>query len=432
MKVLFVNDSTDNSNWGDRAAAITLKRMVKRLGGTIHGSLAERHLASGTYGMKQEFSNGKKYRYQHLIRKCTPPILFSIKNRIRSYFTLGNEHFKVPGKWKYFKSCKSDLYRKTEFSKTLGKKIENVDIVVIHGDGAITGSRCMPRAMLFLAYVIKNDFDRPVVMANHTVDLNDQSLSEIAANVYPSFDDVVYREEESATRNHHICGGRAAADSAFILKPAPKKQWLGIVDRPNYFDVWPDRAEFDPSEPYICIGGSSIYTEVADGYDPFVGFSSLIDYLRTCYAGQIVLAVSAKRDEWFLRKIAEEQDLPVLGLCTPVQQAVDVVGNADAYIGGRWHPSIFALSGGTPVVALSAKTFKMQSLMVMSGLGRPYSALALEEEKEKIGDRLLTYITEGISLRGRLRRWARKQEKLSWENVAYLRGFNDADFMQTP
>ena len=155
-----------------------------------------------------------------------------------------------------------------------------------------------------------------------------------------------------------------------------------------------------------------------------MGFSVLIQDLKSCYSGQVVLTVSAVRDEWFLRKVAMEQDLPVVGLRTPVQQAVDIVGNAEAYVGGRWHPSIFALSGGTPVVALSAKTFKMQALMQMCGLHSPYNALALEQHTDKIIAQLFAYINKGSSLREKLKAWAREQETLSWRNIAYIRKAN--------
>jgi signal transduction histidine kinase len=47
----------------------------------------------------------------------------------------------------------------------------------------------------------------------------------------------------------------------------------------------------------------------------------------------------------------------------PVQQAVDILGHSDAYVGGRWHTAIFALRGGAPVVPFSAKQSKMQGLI---------------------------------------------------------------------
>ena len=50
MKVLFINDSTSNSNWGDRAAAFSLKAMVAEAGASISGIITEEDLARTQFG----------------------------------------------------------------------------------------------------------------------------------------------------------------------------------------------------------------------------------------------------------------------------------------------------------------------------------------------------------------------------------------------
>ncbi len=110
-------------------------------------------------------------------------------------------------------------------------------------------------------------------------------------------------------------------------------------------------------------------------------------------------------------------------LATPVQQAVDVLGNADAYIGGRWHSSIFALRGGTPVCLLSANTFKMKALAEIAGLYPPaLDAGNLEDARVTIGEQLTRYLEEGDGLRRRLRDWAEDSARDAWHNVDYLKG----------
>ena len=44
--VLLINDSSSNPNWGDRAAAIALKRMIAACGGTLGGIVTEDALRS--------------------------------------------------------------------------------------------------------------------------------------------------------------------------------------------------------------------------------------------------------------------------------------------------------------------------------------------------------------------------------------------------
>jgi polysaccharide pyruvyl transferase WcaK-like protein len=194
-----------------------------------------------------------------------------------------------------------------------------------------------------------------------------------------------------------------------------------VAQRPTFFDVWPDQAQFNPAEPYICIGGSSIY-HYSKSYDAERGFSKLINHIRSIYSGQIVLTASDARDQTIYRPIAKRLNLPLVGVSTPVQQAVDIVGNAQAYIGGRWHSSIFALRGGTPVVPLSSLTFKMEALSQMAGLPSVvFGALDLEHQKVAIGQQLQSYLEQGQELRDTLSIWAEKEALNSWENVAYLK-----------
>ena len=71
------------------------------------------------------------------------------------------------------------------------------------------------------------------------------------------------------------------------------------------------------------------------------------------------------------------------------------------------HPSIFALRGGTPILALSSKTFKMRALADMAGLSAaPSLTLShMEGETHAIGRQLVSYLEQGSDLRSRLSSW---------------------------
>ena len=51
MKVLFVNDSTSNPNWGDRAAAIALRMLIASLGGRIEYTPTELAVSAAQFGL---------------------------------------------------------------------------------------------------------------------------------------------------------------------------------------------------------------------------------------------------------------------------------------------------------------------------------------------------------------------------------------------
>ena len=421
MKVLFVNDST---NWGDRAAAISLKSMVTESGGEIVEAISEEDLGGSLFLNESVVSHGQQPPLRSAVKETLklliPPVLLKMRQKFISHSTTPSNYDIIPQRWEDFsphlKHVISNRHLYSDFLTT----IEKADLLLIHGDGCMTGCGRIPRAELFIAYIAKKCFGKLVVIVNHTADFSNPVLNKMAQEVYPLLDDVVYRETISPQRNSEICTGRFAPDSAYYFKPIHKADWLTVAHRFTYFDVWPDHANFNPSEPYLCIGGSGIYFYKRD-YDAVRGFSKLVEHISSVYPSQIVLTVSDLRDQDMFRQIAKRFDLPLIGLRTPVQQSVDIIGNADAYIGGRWHPSIFALRGGTPIISISTNTFMMQALAEMSGSSRVFDALKLDEEKEAIGCQLKSCLQQGQGLRRKLQNWAAAEHEKSWGNVKLLR-----------
>lgn len=426
MKVLLINDSTTNSNWGDRAAAISLKAMIRARGGEITHTVSEDDLELSSF--KAHFSQieeGHGSGVREMVKSLIPPILLGVKRRMFKGVDNTPANRLIPEKWEEFDgSVERVLREKKYFWPDLLKGIEEMDVAVIHGDGAMVDNGVIPRTDLFLTYIIKKRYGKPVIMVNHSADFNHPELRRIAERVYPLFDDVVFRDPLSAERCKTLCAGRFAADSAFWFRPASTECWMPVARRPGYFEVWPETTRFDPAEPYVCIGGSSILgyswkpAEIAEGY------AVLIRHLQTLYAGTIVLAVTGLAELNLFRPISRQLGLPLISPTTPVQQVVDILGHADAYVGGRWHTAIFALSGGTPVVALSAKQSKMEALMQSAGLPtKAFDAFSVGEQKEPIGEMLTAHLQGGAEMRRRLRSWADEMAGNTWDNVAYLEQF---------
>lgn len=431
VNVLFINDSSSNPNWGDRAAAIALKQMIRESGGTIEAAITEDELrdtgfsgpAASEAGDKSP-ANGRSNR--DWARLLLPPVVFKLRDRISSKLGARRIESPIPRTVEEFEPCAERVMRDPDCAR-LVSAIGRADVVVVHGDGCMTGNGILPRSELFLCYVIKTRFDVPVALVNHTTDFEHSDLNGMAELVYPKLDDVTYRDEVSAGVCRPRWSGRYAADSAFLFEPAQGAHWASLASRPTYFDVWPDYAPFLPTQPYICVGGSSIFSFSGVPTEVIDSFVALLSHLRKFFDGQIVLTASDIKDEMIFRSVAKVLDLPLVGLRTPVQQAVDIVGNAQAYIGGRWHPSIFALRGGVPVIPLSSKTFKMQALIAMAGMpNKNFDALDLTSEKQQIGEALLSALEQGDTLRTRLRTWAATQATNAWENVALVRRQSDA------
>jgi hypothetical protein len=180
--------------------------------------------------------------------------------------------------------------------------LDDIDIAVMHGDGCMVGHGILPRTELFLAYLLKTRFELPVIIVNHTIDLEDPVLRQMVENVYPMLDDVVLRDPLSVETCREFCDARFAADSAFAFMPASRESWTAIARRPTYADVWPDSAPFDSSSPYLCIGGSSIFGLAHGSYEGLrVGYDALFAELARVYPGQIVLTASDMVDQDLFR-----------------------------------------------------------------------------------------------------------------------------------
>ena len=434
MNVLFVNDSTSNTNWGDRAAATSLKMLVTASGGDIVHAVTEEELWSSSFrpaasslaqsgGASGARTSDERERLKDFVRRCVPPIVLDARRSI-----LARKGAPVPAA--LIPSRREDLEARARAALAesrygwpdLRAAIAAADVAVIHG-ASIDGAGIFPRSVLFLAYLIKRHFKVPVIIVNHTADLEDPALRGMAEAVYPLFDDVVFRDPISAERCAELCAGRYAADSAFLFAPAERQEWARIAGRPTYFDIYPHEAAFDPSQPYLCLGGSSILWARWDPPALARDFSSLIKAIRGVYDGQIVLTAADVPDQRVFELVAARLGLPLAGVTMPVQQAVDIVGNADAYIGGRWHPGIFALRGGAPVIALSSKTFKMRALMRAAGLPETtFDSLRISDAQDLVAARLRQHLEAGADLRDRLCLWAIHAADNSRDNVAYLRG----------
>lgn len=426
MNVLLINDSSSNANWGDRAAAIALKRMIAERGGTFCGIITEDDLRYGRLFRDPIAPVEPRAGFRLLkewIRLFLPPVLLKLRERAIRYSRL-----EKPGPVDPIPQTVDELElmagvflkERNKFGVLL-ESIERADIIIIHGDGCMVGCGIIPRTILFLSYVIKHIFNKRIVIINHTADFDHPSLRALADEVYPMFDDVVFRDTVSVEHCRPIREGRYCPDTAFLFEPLRRSEWEKVTGRPGYFDVWPDVACFDPARPYLCMGGSSLFYCEGEPLKIVNGYAELIRQVKTVYAGQVVLTVSDIVDQAVMRPLARMFNLPLIALQTPVQQAVDIVGNADAYIGGRWHPSIFALRGGTPVIPLSSKTFKMRALVKMAGIDFDVpDALNLAEAEDRILHQLSLYIDQGDALRHKLRQWSGQEAIASWGNVSCL------------
>lgn len=407
-QVFLINDTSEHPNWGSRATTAALHQLISSAGGEVFASLPLKQLSKPNWN-----TSPKRQRFRDFIEaraqgnKLSKKLASVALNR-----SVAKLPDVIPNNYSQFASYAKKVER-NEVLVNIAKNIKDSNMVLINGEGSMKGKNRESRAMLFLAYVAKKIYHKPVALINHTADFCYPDLKEMAQNVYPLLDEVVFREQYSAQKCSEFIKATVAADVAFIYKPAPYQNWIKLASRSGYYHHFPEcSGNFDPSQPYICIGGSSAYSK-----NNYPDFRELCKRLKEEF-GQVVLTTSAKIDETIFCPIAKELNLPLIPLITSSQQAVDILGHAKAYIGGRWHGAIFAFSGGTPVIPLASENFKLEALMQqMQIVGQIFDAFEFEEKE--IIELCKTYIAD-TNLRNKISKQADELSKTVNKHLALV------------
>lgn len=398
MKVCLVNDTSDDPNWGARATSLALRELIHEAGGRVESTL-----------------------YQYRIGMAQAEDIASVRD---AEVLSGQVEDVAPRRWQEFESRARDVMDGVIFPE-IHTALASSDVVLISGEGCIYDCTRQSRMIYFIAYLAKRFLGKPTAIVNHSIVMNDPVLREIADHVYPLLDDVVFREPDSALAC--VSGlGRVASDAAYLYQPQGDEWWpqSGLSQQSpqgeNEGEILRG-GDFDPQVPYACIGGGSVYFRgLKPGFDAVPGFSKLCRALQAC-VGQVILTASSGKDLSIMEPLAERLELPLAGVNLPIQTAVNLVGNAQVYIGARWHPSIFAHSGGTPVIALNRHTVKMDAFLKQVGMQQSaFDPFAIEDQLDDLMAEVKAHLQAGEELRSHLRNGALRLAGMARENVRLL------------
>lgn len=300
------------------------------------------------------------------------------------------------------------------------------DLVFMNGENFIRRGTVKGRRLLMLAYLAKAVFGKPVVLANLSLDLEEPALADLVTRVLPLLDEVQIREAVSAEQYRvRVPHARFVefADVGWTATPAPLDAWGALARREGHFNAFPDRsAGFDPARPYVTVSASSAFVGAGQGSDPTEAFVALCRRLAEEVA-QVVLVAPCEVDATIMRKVQAATGLPLLGLHLPAVQGIDVLGNARVHVGGRWHPGIFAATGGTPLVAMGANTHKMATLMQQLHPGEPmFDAFGLAGQVDAVLARAKAQVDAGPSLRAQVLRQAAVMRDRVAGNLDFVKG----------
>lgn len=405
MRVCLVNDTSHNPNWGCRATSRALKDGLERAGHEIVSTIYLEELQGFTPADRRSWRRAAEWLDAHTPRRPYFRSLAALAfDKVRPRLP------DVVPKTAIGLDAAADAMLAGRILESVLARLNQADGVVINGEGAIYGAQRLGKALIFLAYTAKMRLGKWVGLVNHTADLADPTMHELAERVYPHLDLVTFRDCLSlASCTPFLPSGLAVPDAAFSYRPVTGDAWFGVVRRPGYFDVWPDTARFDPTEPYVAVGGSALLSKTASPQRASAGYAALIAALKEAGVG-VLLTASDVPDERVFRRLAADYGLPLIGLAIPAQQAVDLVAGARAYVGGRWHPAIFGLLGGTPFVPLNTNSHKLKGLASEFGLPQPQAdVFDLTAAVPDVVAIILDHINSGAALRQRLQAQADRQ-----------------------
>lgn len=407
-KLFLIGDTSNRLNWGCRATSRKLKELLQDVGELSYA--LDTSYTSDTAPFRSPKGspnvapppgalNRYKGRVKAKVRQLVAPLAFHLSPRsVESSGTL-IKHGRIADYEKW-----SDLIFQRKLFPEVADAISNSDAIFINGEGSFMENRAVGRLKMLFAYAAKSRFGKPVAIVNHSSDIRDPDFAEVARHVYPLLDDALFRERYSLDHTGPLREGKRygfAADAAFMYQPLAQDVFRLVSARPDYYSIYPEDARsFDPTKPYICVGGSSAYRGKLTDYTAMrATYEALCKKLMRL--APVVVTASSYPDDVLLRPVARKLGLPFLGLHIPGQQAVDILGNAAAYVGGRWHPAIMALTGGTPIVSFSANSdYKSRGVLELVGLEQaPISAFDVGKAADEMTEITASYIDHGAVLR---------------------------------
>lgn len=388
MKVLFVNDNEPSTNIGCRATAHSFRKIISdngfKLESQIYIDELRQGIPHGAINNKSQLTLGLSrlddINYSHT--QIKPKAIYKNINKLLSPTpTDGREIKQLAERWGLEilpKKHKSALKRS--------------DIMVVNGEGSFYKNRSHARMMLYYAYLATRLPDTKCIFSNLTISLDKRFISSglksMALFVLPKVDKVIFREPHSyAEYTSQISKDNCtlAADVAF----ASEKERYQKLTQDSLFQLLDFWNNINPTTQsigeFVCIGGNSIYPVSETASPPTDQYIELINEFETSYS--IIIVPSKEADEEYLRDVAEETSTPMVSSKNSLGLLRRLLGEASVYIGGRYHPAVFALSGGTPIICFSTKQNKNKGLIEHSGINsKVYDAYRFADYKCDIRD----------------------------------------------
>jgi polysaccharide pyruvyl transferase WcaK-like protein len=374
-QILFVSDTSDGQNWGCFATSSVLRELLQS-SATIEETIFLEDLYHQEMSLRIPTIPDIKYVLKEWAK--IPTGKGSLPGRVyhRGTQSLMNLFDYLPMTAAQF-NVRADEFIESDLSSKFFGCINNIDHVVINGEGSIHGNSRKGKMLLFLAYLAKDRYDVDTHIINHTVQIDNPDIREMIEMVYPILDTLVFREPLSTDHYLEEVGeGNVvqAADAAWCFDEILSAVELNDIYNRGGISIWYPGNEphqgLDFTRSYITVGGGSGFR-----HDTSAVASDFVDVVQSIEDKtsnvEVVLTAAAHPDEQFMLKVSEKTGHPLVKLNNSSKIATSIIGNSEVYLGGRWHPSIFALLEGTRLVNFNGNTFKIKAIKEQFDLDHP-------------------------------------------------------------
>jgi hypothetical protein len=267
---------------------------------------------------------------------------------------------------------------RSEVAAELIRQLQDTEGVVVNGEGDLLFSHPPRRKLLFLLAVMEvaHRLGTPVAYVNAMASdpwsgPRSEQVVEWARPVLERCGLVVMRDHVSVD----LAESLALHDKVHCL-PDALFSWAGCQPVGDVVP-WDRRASAFPHEgspilpvgaPYICLTGSSSYSHNREA-PPVDRFLGIVEWLSS--RGHQTILVESSGADSFLQDVARRSGAHIVPWTCNVFDIAETLRRATVLIGGRYHPAVAALGGGTWLVPFAGNSHKMRSLAELADMGLP-------------------------------------------------------------
>ena len=383
-RILVLNDTRDQQNWGSQACA---QALVDILCARIPDAEVVTYPSAWLFQKHRQLPRwlgGRMYRHDKLGR---------IERRITEPVGIGpyvaDEYEYIAERWLSGRSGPGP----DEYVRDL----RGFDAVVFNGEGSTYRANRAAILGLFMLWFARVQCQVPAFFLNGTVALTDVEavLPAMVRKTFPVLDGITVREPRSVRNVEHYVSGvevDLVPDSVFAYGPE-----LAATPSPAVERLRSEMA----GRPYCVVSSSMLPVDFSRSR----GASALVELVRALQqvVPEVVLAGKDRGDQ-YLREVAALTGGRFFGDGHTYDELASLLGSAAFLVSGRYHTIILASILGCPSVPLSTTSPKVQGLCeLMDGLiGETFDVTDLRSGTAAITARAGGYVRDGDALRARL------------------------------